>query len=227
MDEQAIAEALDRAERSVLLGQGLGGTGFWRAVSEVRRRPELVEAFAERIGRIDRMAFERGVRLRVPLGPGLAGLWVATISGAVLVVVAPRIGEHPVGTAAFLAGFGALLVGSHSLAHHVTGRAFGMRFTHVFLGGPPPPRPGVKTDYATYLRVPPRRRALMHASGAVVTKILPFALIPSAADRGLWRGLVPLLVGVGVLQIVTDVLFSTKVSDWKKVRRELRAARSS
>jgi hypothetical protein len=34
------------------------------------------------------------------------------------------------------------------------------------------------------------------------------------------------LVAIGAFQIVTDVVFSTKSSDWKKVRRELRAARA-
>jgi hypothetical protein len=31
---------------------------------------------------------------------------------------------------------------------------------------------------------------------------------------------------LGVLQLLTDALLSTKTSDWKKVRRELRAAKS-
>jgi hypothetical protein len=34
------------------------------------------------------------------------------------------------------------------------------------------------------------------------------------------------LVGIGMLLIVTDVAFSTKTSDWKKVRRELAIARA-
>ena len=101
----------------------------------------------------------------------------------------------------------------------------GMRFTHYFVGGPPPPRPGLKIDYSTYLRVPPRRRAAMHASGAVVTKLIPFALIPVAAAQGQPRWLVVLLAVAGAGQIVTDVAFSTRTSDWKKVRREMQAAR--
>jgi hypothetical protein len=34
-----------------------------------------------------------------------------------------------------------------------------------------------------------------------------------------------LLVFIGVGQIVSDVLLSTKASDWKKVKRELKAAK--
>ena len=42
----------------------------------------------------------------------------------------------------------------------------GIRWTDYFLGGPPPPRPGLKSDYGTYLRADPDSRAWMHASGA-------------------------------------------------------------
>jgi hypothetical protein len=34
------------------------------------------------------------------------------------------------------------------------------------------------------------------------------------------------ILAIGVGQIVTDVLFSTKSSDWKKVRRERKVARA-
>jgi hypothetical protein len=66
----------------------------------------------------------------------------------------------------------------------------------------------------------------MHASGAVVTKLIPFALIPVAAAQRQPRWLLVLLVVAGAGQIVTDVVFSTRTSDWKKVRRELKAART-
>jgi hypothetical protein len=33
------------------------------------------------------------------------------------------------------------------------------------------------------------------------------------------------VLALGIVQIVTDVLFSTKSSDWKKFNRERRAAR--
>ena len=45
-----------------------------------------------------------------------------------------------------------------------------IRFTDYFVGGPPPPRPGLKTDYATYLRADPGSRAWLHASGAIATQ---------------------------------------------------------
>jgi hypothetical protein len=81
-------------------------------------------------------------------------------------------------------------------------------------------------DYGTYIRTGPTARAWMHASGAAATKLAPFAVLAfaSAADAPGWA--VAALVALGVFQIATDVLFSTKASDWKKVRRELAVARA-
>jgi hypothetical protein len=255
MTDDHIEAALARAEDAVANGRPLRGTGFWRAVEDVKRNPELVERYADRIAPVDRRAFENGVKLRLPAWVGLIGLTAMSAFGAWAVVLAHRACMFcpPIGSTsrltrsgwfvmhggldaynwrgfvpiAFLVGFGALLIGTHCLAHWIVGRAVGIRFTHVFLGGPPPPRPGLKTDYATYLRASPRARALMHASGAVFTKIVPFALLPvSLSLYDGWPWLTWILLFIGVVQIVTDVVLSTKVSDWKKVLRELRAARA-
>lgn len=245
MRPEDVEAALDRAEQALNQRRGLKGTGFWQAVRLVRRESVLADRYADRIGAIDRRAFERGVRLRVPLVPGLIVLAAGVAFGVVALVFAVGWGSEseqvlrvnfefrplrelparvPV---VFLIGFAAVLICSHSLTHWLVGRAVGMRFTHVFLGGPPPPRPGVKTDYASYLRVAPRARALMHASGAVVSKIVPFALLSGSLRLyDGWPWLTWILIGVGVLTLVTDAVFSTKTSDWMKVRRELRAARS-
>src|SRR5918996_1368624 len=94
-------------------------------------------------------------------------------------------------------------------------------------------QPGIKVDYASYLRASPGARAWMHAAGAVASKIAPFAVfaavdLPHRAANydlfppwAMWG-----VLGFGVLQIVTDVWWSTRKSDWKKVRRELRLARA-
>jgi hypothetical protein len=64
----------------------------------------------------------------------------------------------------------------------------------------------------------------MHASGAIVTKLMPFLLLgaASAADLPVWAlwG----LVVVGAAALATDVVWSTRKSDWKKYRREMAIA---
>jgi hypothetical protein len=119
-----------------------------------------------------------------------------------------------------------LLATTHDLAHWAVGRAVGIRFTGFFIARPSRPQPGIKIDYATYLRTPPRARAWMHASGALVTKAVPFALIPVAVAARAPRWIAVILMLVGVAQVATDVLFSTKTSDWKRFRREMRHTRT-
>ena len=225
MTPAAMERVLDRAEDAVSAGGSLEGTGFWKAVGAARKDRVLADRYADRIASIDRKAFENGVRLRVSAGVGTAVLTAASGAGVAALVLAGGVDSRLVRTGLFLGALGALEVGTHSLAHWAVGRAMGMRFIYYFLGGPPPPRPGAKLDYATYLRVPPTQRALMHASGALVTKIVPFALIPVARSLDLPGWVVYLLLVLGAGQIVTDVLVSTKSSDWKKVKRELKAAR--
>jgi hypothetical protein len=219
-----LAAALDRAEQAVADGKPLDGTGFWSAVAAARRDPLLAERFADRIATIDRASFEAFVPIRVPAAVGVLALAAGTAAGIAAVTLVPAFGRRT-RVLVFLAGLGALEVSTHSLAHWAVGRAVGIRFTHAFLGGPPPPRPGLKIDYGSYLRVAPRARAAMHASGALVTKAIPFALLPVARADRLPRWVSALLLVLGGAQLATDVAFSTKSSDWKKVRRELRAAR--
>jgi Cu(I)/Ag(I) efflux system membrane protein CusA/SilA len=57
---------------------------------------------------------------------------------------------------------------------------------------------------------------------AFVTMLtVPFALIGAALAANVPSWVVWVLVAVGVVQIVTDVLWSTNASDWKKYRREM------
>ena len=70
--------------------------------------------------------------------------------------------------------------GIAGLATAIGLRAVGMRFIAYFIRELIPPFPGLKIDYATYLRVPPEARAWMHASGAIASS--------SAYSRGFGLG---------------------------------------
>jgi hypothetical protein len=222
--EIEIPERLVAARLAVNSGKSLAGTGFWKAVSRVRSDRELAHQFGGEIADIDRTAFERSVKLRVPHVVGNAFLVTGAIVGAAMSIFSAAL-DDLVGDVLFLGGFGAVLICTHSLAHWIVGRAMGMKFTHYFLGGPPPPRPGIKVDYESYLQVHPRKRAVFHASGAVVTKAVPFLFVALAAFGGRSSWVILVLLGLGVVQIITDILFSTKSSDWKKYLREKRASR--
>ena len=232
-----LGTRLDRVEGAVDAGDtDLKELGFWRLVAEVKRENTLVERHADQVGRIDGKAFRARVPLRVPVWAAAILQVLAIAVGVALVVLA--IGNADGDPAdAFLdptvvSGLALLLAaflwsaGAHSLTHLVVGRIVGIRFTDFFFAVPPPPLPGLKTDYATYLRATPTRRAWMHASGAIATKLAPFVALAfaPAADAPWWA--VVALLALAAFQISTDVFLSTKSSDWKKVRRELAVARA-
>jgi hypothetical protein len=220
MDESQIEATLLSAESAAASGAPVGPTGFWTAVAVVKGDPALIERHADRIARIDRAALKAWALVTVPLWLGNVLMVGGTLFGLALVAWAYSL-EGPTAGLVFLFGFGVVLVTTHGLAHLVAGRLLGIRFTHWFIGSIASPQPGVKVDYATYLRAPAPSRAWMHASGAIVTKVMPFAFLGAAlaADLPIWTAVV--LVAVGIVEIVADVLWSSKASDWKKFRREM------
>jgi hypothetical protein len=222
---ERIETTLGKADEAISERRPLGPTGFWAAVSAVKKDPALVEQFADRIGRMDRAAFKEWALMVIPIWLGTVVSVGMALIGIVLVGWAYRL-DGWAAAIVFLLGFGVVLVSTHGLAHLFVGVGLGMRFTHWFVASWKAPQPGVKLDYATYLRADPRDRAWMHAAGAVVTKILPFAFIPAAVAADVPGWVVWLLALVGLAQLVTDFLWSTKASDWKKFSREYELARS-
>jgi hypothetical protein len=223
-----LALELDRIKVAVAAGKGdLRALGFWRVVAQVKADPNLVETYAGRIGTIDRAAFVARVKLRVPVWVGNVVLLAGAFVGAAAVWLALRFTTTPAWAGFLLVvAAGAWAVSFHCPIHWIVGRAVGIRFTDYFVGGPPPPRPGLKSDYSSYLRADPRARAWMHASGALGTKVAPFlALAFWPASGAPWWSAAALIV-LGAFQIATDILFSVKASDWKKFRREMAVARS-
>lgn len=244
MDDMPVEnyqDAMARIERAVDGGDtALGRLGFWRLVDRIKVEPALSRHWAEVVGRIDRKAFEaRTRRRRLPVWLGNAVFALEAVVSASLVAVALAIArrspspEPTVSGLLVLAAAAGLTVSVHGLAHYIVGRMAGIGFHSYFIGGPLRVTPGLKIDYETYLRASPGSRATMHAAGALASKAAPFAVfagayVPHAAAGydllpawSLWA-----VLGLGVFAIVTDVVWSRKVSDWKKVGRELRVARA-
>lgn len=223
---ETYEEAFRRIEAAVDSGNtDLQILGFWRLLERVKAEPALARHWAEIAGRIDRRAFESRVRLRVPVWVGNLLLLLGTVAGAVAVWLATRTTSELLAGLALVFAGGGWSVTVHDLAHWVAGRTVGIRFTSYYLSGPFPPRPGLKTDYQTYLFAEPAARVWMHASGAIATKLAPFAALAfwPATVAPAWAAWA--LIALGVLQIATDIVFSVRRSDWKRVRRELRVSR--
>lgn len=203
----------------------LRGRGFWKAVDAVKRDPDLVDRFAERMAALDRAGFERWALLTVPGGIGTMVALIVTALGLTMVGLAYSA-EEPWNGVLLLAGMFIVFLATHGLGHLAVGRVFGIRFTHWYVGTIGRPQPGVKTDYASYLRATPKQRAWMHAAGAVVSKLVPFLLIPAALIAGVPWWATTLLVLFAIAGIVTDYLLSVTKSDWKKYLREMEFERT-
>jgi hypothetical protein len=222
----AIEESLSRAESALESGDGLSGTGFWQAVATVKDQPELVDRYAGRIAAIDERAHRDWALLIIPIGLGTVLAFLATVIGLALVGWAYAL-DGVAAVVVFLLGFGVLIAATHGLGHLIVGRIGGIKFSYWFVGEVKQPQPGVKVDYASYLRAKPSNRAWMHASGAIVTKLVPFLLIGAAIAADLPAWIAWALAVFGVASIVTDVVWSTKASDWKRFRREMSLAQDS
>lgn len=224
--DREIGAELARIEAAVEAGQtDLRALGFWRIVARVKLDRILIDRHADRIGRIDAAAFRAAVRVRVPVWLGNTVLLLGVVASGALVGVAGAVTSSGwKGVWIVAAGLGWAIC-LHCPTHWVFGRFVGIRFVAYTFGGPPPPRPGLKSDYATYLRADPGSRAWMHASGAIATKLAPFLALVFVpiVDAPWWAAVALLVIGVG--QIVTDVLFSTATSDWKRFARERRVVR--
>jgi hypothetical protein len=219
-------DAFARIEAAVAEGEtDLAALGFWRLLSKVKRDPVLSSHWADAAGRIDRVAFESRVRLRFPIWFGNAVLVGATAAGVAAVIIAVQTTSPTVAGLALVFAAADWSASVHGLAHWLAGRAARIRFTSYFFDRPFPPTPGLKTDYATYLRASPEARAWMHASGAIASKISPLVALAfwPATVAPVWAALV--IAAYTLLLVVIDVIYSVRYSDWKKVRRELRVAR--
>ncbi len=225
-DGATYQDAFARIESAVEAGQtDLSGLGFWQLLRRLKVEPMLAEHWADQAGRIDRKAFEARVRFRFPVWFGNLVLLIGVLFGAAAIVYGMRCDNPTVAGLSFVVAGGAWSVCVHDLAHWAVGRLAGISFLAYYIGGSFPPWPGLKIDYASYLRTSPGPRAWMHASGALATKIAPFVALGFclAADGPTWAGWV--LAGIGAFQIATDFLFSRKSSDWKRVARERALAR--
>ena len=222
-----LSADLGRIEAAVQAGNtDLRALGFWRIVAQVKPDRMLVGRYADQIGRIDGAAFRSGVRFRLPVWAGNALLLAGAAVGLAAAIVARSVASSTLAGLLLIAAGLIWSVALHSPTHWFVGHMASIRFTDYFMGGPLPPRPGLKSDYATYLRADPASRAWMHASGAIATKLAPFCALSFWPGSGApWWSAVA-LIAIGLLQVGTDLAFSVKASDWKKFRRERAIAKA-
>ena len=115
MDERDIESSLANCESELAAGRApnVETHGFWRSVAAVKRRPDLVARYADRIARIDRAVFVHRVKLRFPAMLGVALLAAGSLVGLVILSIAKGF-DHPLRELAVLVG----IVATSSSAPH-------------------------------------------------------------------------------------------------------------
>lgn len=238
MDKGEIRSELMRIKNEVEAGRELDPT-LWKIVKEIKSSKELTEEFADQVGEIDQRAFLRKVRLRISANLGIAILllWAALSIIPLLLPSSPAIkGMRLIFAGIFLT---TLL---HGPSHFVVGRLLGIRFTYFFLNGPMKIEPTLKTEYATYLRVPSRQRVLFHLCAPVMTSyVVPAIMLLLGVYLGVPRLARYILLGILLMSMTSELtpivlteylkrdsysIFNFRRSDYARALREWRVSRT-
>ncbi len=153
-----------------------------------------------------------------------AGLFV----GLVALLAAPLSSSLILKTIVLLIAWFCFWFFSHDLAHHLVGRAVGIKFEYYFIGRSAIrklklpvaskviekiPVLGLKIDRSSLERVSPTRRRWMLRSGAMSSMILPWTVLPTSYTIGpVWIGLLFTLLTLG--NDLFTLYFSPKVGDF-------------
>ncbi len=155
----------------------------------------------------------------VGLGAGLASLFLS------------QNAVPPVRIILLLFSWFALWFFSHGLAHEITGELLGIKFQYYFLGRSAIrklslplipllmnkiPVLVLKVDPASLLHASPNDRRWMYRSGAVVSMLLPWMIIPESFTLGPIFGLLFLALVLG--NDLFTLYFSPKTGDLYRAR---------
>lgn len=112
-----------------------------------------------------------------------------------------------------------LMTTLHPLSHYLTGKFFGIMFTHYYLNGPARIEPTLRIDQSSYLKASGIKRAVMHASGVLGTLAAPIFICLIALDKetigAAWN-----IFYFFLLLILFELFTSTRNGDLKKAKRE-------
>ena len=134
-----------------------------------------------------------------------------------------------------LASMGLLFFSSHPLAHYVVARLCGIKVMYFFLGrsdfrklrgklgtfGNLIPTIGTKIDVIQIQGISKRRRSLVYGAGAIVSNVA--MLFPLLAAWFFELNSIALILGTLFFlgSLGSEILFSSKVGDLAKMKREL------
>jgi hypothetical protein len=170
-------------------------------------------------------------RFRIPLllGNGIEVLGI--VVGVYLLVASSDINIIPLRFLIYLLSWVCLFFFPHCIAHFVVGRLVGVRFTHYVLGkssmsklrlpvistfASAIPLLTLKIDRGSLRSVGPGARAVMFASSAVVSMILPFLAAVISIGRLLLNWSVVLFL-ISVANVCFDLCYGSRVGGLSRI----------
>ena len=199
-------------ERLKKLENNYNGKEFLSIVNKVKKDRINDDELLTRIENISRKKFGEKVSITLGLFVGNLLEMFATIA---TIVLAFQVHTEWIPFISTLI----LMTTLHPLSHYLTGRIFGIRFTHYYLNGPARIEPTLRINYFSYLKASGIKRALMHASGVIGTLSAPLIVALIALDKGAF-GTAQNLFYLFLLLMVFELLTSTKIGDLMKAKRE-------
>jgi hypothetical protein len=197
-------------ERLKKLENNYNGKEFLSIVNKVKKDRTSDDELLTQIENISHKRFREKVSITLGLFAGNLLEMFATIAAIVLVFLVDNDWMPYISTLIQMTTL-------HPLSHYLTGRLFGIRFTHYYLNGPARIEPTLRINYFSYLKASGGKRALMHASGVIGTLSAPLIVALIALNKG---GTSQNLLYLFLLLIVFELLTSTKIGDLMKAKRE-------
>jgi hypothetical protein len=168
-------------------------------------------------------------RIPLVLGNGIEVLGI--IAGIYLLMAGSDINTVPLRFLIYLLSWVCLVFFPHCLAHFAVGRLVGVRFTHYLLGkssitklrlpvitavSSVIPLLTLKIDRGSLRSVGPGARAVMFASGAIVSMVLPFLPVVVSVGRlpAIWSVCLLLL---SIANICFDLYYSPRAGDLSRI----------
>ncbi len=202
----------DLKERVKKLENNYNAKEFLSVVNKIKKDKINDDELLSQIENLSRKRFEKKVSLTLGLFTGNLLEIIATVAAVVLAFWVNTDWMLYLCTLILMATL-------HPLSHYLTGRLFGIRFTHYYLNGPARIEPTLRINYFSYLKAKGAKRALMHASGVIGTLAAPLIVALIALDKG-DLGVAMNLMYFFLLLIVFELLTSTKIGDLMKAKRE-------
>jgi hypothetical protein len=231
---EELIKKLEKIEEEVNKGNlKLKKLGFWDIVHEAKIDPEVAKILGKKIAEINKKVFDK--KWKWKFRP-ILGIVLLTLISIIMIFFYFIVYSDKFLLSVYLPIASFILSASlHPITQYITGRIFGIKFLYIYprgiyifhrsSKGKIKIEPALKLDYYSYLNTSPMKRAIMHASGAIVTiVVVVFFFIYSILIKAeIWSIIICGILAISY--ILTDIFYSAKMAAWKHFLEEYKIAK--